>query len=507
MNKIPGSPLTLGPFSGGMNTLTDVSTVGDNELVDAVNFEVDIDGSLISRPPVVVHSSSSPNGRMLILGYAMFVVEGTALLGSCAGGIYYFKNNVWTLITNTIRATNMVQFQSKVFIPANPGETNPGGWWDLASGWHPLTTMPRGEAIIAHKGRLYIIPGLHSSTDRSRLYFSGTLDPTAWDTVNDWIDVNPGDGQAGIDLVVFNDAIFILKQDSSYILGFDTSPKLGVIRKVSDTIGASRDHCVVLYENNMYIFHSGWVYEQINYDFKRLNTKVPFFYDPQSGTGSYSEEVFLTILGDRLICRYYNRIYVFGFRTRTWTRWASAFYFGPLTELTPPLVRAINSPYYSGTCIGNDTKILQINDGYDAVQAEEMTCTILTKNYDLGVSNRFKRLFFWGCDALSMDAIQGTVTPVVHQFHTIWSSLSNQKWSDLYTWGYPLLTPVTTTSIVPIGPQMNRVFVKFLRSIRFRQVNFSLKMTTNGATARGPIRIFTLTAIVRIKETVVRAVS
>jgi hypothetical protein len=515
---MPGQPVILGPFASGLNIQSDPSALEDTELVDCVNFEVDLDGSLISRPPVVQHSSSSPNGRMLILGFAMFM-GGTCLIGSCPGGLYYFQGSSWTLITSTIRATSMVQFQSKVFIPANPGEGNPGGWWSMdAQGavapktWTPISTMPRGEGITAYKGRLFIVPGLHATSNRSRIYWSGvnpgdsTLDPTIWDTVNDYVDVNPGDGQAGVDILVFNDSLFILKQDSSYVFGFDTSPKQGVIRKVSGTIGAARDHCVVLYENNMYIFHDGWVYEQINYDFNRLNTKVPFFYDPSS-PGSFSEEVFCTKFGDRLIVRYYNRIYAFGFRTRTWTRWESNFYFGPLTEYPPALVRAINSPYYAGSCINGNTNILQANNGYDNVMKEEMSCSILTKNYDLESSNRFKRLFYWGADVLSIDSIEGTVTPVVHAWRIPWSTLKTYTWGELQTWGYPLYTPVTTTALVPIGAQSSRVFVKFLRSIRFRQLHFTLKMTTDGSTARGPARIFSLTAFVRLKENVVKAVS
>ena len=42
--------LRLGPFVGGINTASDATAVADSELVDCVNFELDIDGSLVGRP-------------------------------------------------------------------------------------------------------------------------------------------------------------------------------------------------------------------------------------------------------------------------------------------------------------------------------------------------------------------------------------------------------------------------------------------------------------------------
>lgn len=51
---MPGQPVELGPFIGGIGNRTDDSTIEDNEVVSAVNFMVAVDGTLIERPAISV---------------------------------------------------------------------------------------------------------------------------------------------------------------------------------------------------------------------------------------------------------------------------------------------------------------------------------------------------------------------------------------------------------------------------------------------------------------------
>jgi len=497
---MPGTSVVLGPFSGGINTQSDPSMVSDRELVDCVNMEVDLDGSLKSRPPVVRLADTPIGGRMLLLGFA-YLMEGTYLIGSNSGGVWSRNAaGVWNQITSTIQSTSMVQFRNQIWLPAKPGgSASPGGWWHPNSGWNPIAAMPPGNSILVHKGRLYIAPGLTAPTNRSRIYYSGadatgTLDPTIWNLTDLFVDVNEGDGQILVDIIVFNDSIVCLKQDSTYVFAFDTSPKQGVIRKLSGTIGVTRDHCVALYENNMYIYHSGEVYEVVNFDFARINAKVPFLYD-STAAGTFAEDVFLTFFADRLLVRYYNKVYAFGMRTRAWTTWETPFYFGPIIPGPIQATGAINDIFYAGSCLTNENRWFQMNDGYDAVQAEEMNCTAKTKNYDMGSSFRYKRLFYWGCDILSVDDVTGIITPVVAPI-----SIPAPNPPDIND--IQLVGTGGTGSPLPV-----RSFLKFLKALRFRQVNFQVKMTTNGTISRGPVRLFGLTAFVKSKEHAVKEAS
>ena len=70
---MPGDALQIGPFVGGLNTFSDPSAVADNELVVCDNFELDLDGSLKSRPPFIDLAQNIPlnsaGGSPNILGY------------------------------------------------------------------------------------------------------------------------------------------------------------------------------------------------------------------------------------------------------------------------------------------------------------------------------------------------------------------------------------------------------------------------------------------------------
>jgi hypothetical protein len=365
--------------------------------------------------------------------------------------------------------------------------------------------MPPGEAAVVLKDRMYIVPGLSATTNESRLSWSAFTNPASW--VGEFALIGSGDGQKLVDIVVYNDNLVLFKQDSTYTYPFESGPTAGSVRKISGTIGATKRDCVVLYEQNLYVYHEGNVYEVVNYDLSRLNTKVPFVYDGYSPS-AYADEVFLCLVGDRLVVRYYNRIYSYGLRTRTWTRWVSSLYFGPFKAAPINTTAFVNNPYYAGSCVIGDNSVFRIDDGLNDVRAEAMTCSILTKNYDLSVSHKFKRLFWWGVDAISRTAVTGIVTPVVFSFQARWIDLAGKKWNELHTWDRTVEASTGVTTVVPtvVGGGI-RKFVKFMKSVRFRQVNFIVSTTTTGTTNDGPVRIFSLTAFIGQKQTVSRDVS
>lgn len=507
-----GQPLRLGPFTGGINTLSDPSAIADVELVDCNNFELDIDGSLRCRPPIVeIIDQVSFSERMLLIGIAQ--LNGNIfIIGSNIDGVWFWTSNTWTRITSTFQATCMVQYMDKIWLVAVPGSANPGGSWDGTT-FTAISAMPKGTAATIHRERMFVVAGATSTSNSSRLTFSNPGNFSTW-TGTDFIDINPGDGQQLIDLVVYNDNLLLFKQDSSYVLAYDSRPSDAVVRKISNTLGTSKSHCVVNYENSVFIYHEGEVYEVVNYDFNRINTKVPFAFDPTSpGGAAYSEDVFLSILGDRLIVRYFNRIYVYGLRTRTWTRWSSnndkLHYFGPIVSFPSNVSVAINDQYYAGSCISSKKNMVRINDGFDGTTIEEdlststiITCSVLTKNYDMAVSHQFKRLFWWGADILSNNEAVGVATPIVAQFTVTWADLASKKWQDLNTWRYPLTDLSAVSTSVATGSGVLRKFVKFIKGLRFRQINFTVTLTSAGFLIDGPARLYSITIIVETRATV-----
>lgn len=505
-----GQPLRLGPFTGGINTLSDTSAIADAELVDCNNYELDIDGSLICRPPFQhVLNNTGFAERIVLIGVAL-LNGNTYVIGSNSGGVYYWVSNAWTLITNTFQATCMVQYANKIWLVAKIGSANPGGSWDGTT-FTAIAAIPKGSAAVIHKERMFVVPGITATTNESRLIFSNAGNFATW-TGTDFLDVRSGDGQHLVDLVVYQDNLLLFKEDSTFIFAFDIKPSDGIVRQLSSTLGTTKQHCVVNYESSVFFYHEGEVYEVVNLDFNRINAKVIFFYDPTVPVGgAFVEDVFLSIFGDRLIVRYFNRIYVYGLRTRTWTRWASSsdelHYFGPIVSYPSNVVAAVNDQYFAGSCINTKKNLIRMNDGRDAsvderdsVGAVNISCAITTKTYDLAISHQFKRLFWWGADVLSGNSVTGVATPIVASFQSTWDDLTN--WDALNTWDYPLSSPASTTTSVGASSGVMRKFVKFAKGLRFRQINFGVTILSTGKTTDGPARIYSLTALVRTAATV-----
>jgi hypothetical protein len=129
-------PLTLGPFSGGLNLASDPTDVDDAQCVEALNFDLDPNGALKSRPPFV-----SAGGRMRVgtTGNIRFIgiyyaTDGTIHpIGSDGlSTTYRFRmtDNLWVTITSTFAATAMTQFDGKAWLVhlGQPGRVLGSGW-------------------------------------------------------------------------------------------------------------------------------------------------------------------------------------------------------------------------------------------------------------------------------------------------------------------------------------------------------------------------------------------
>lgn len=513
-----GEALRLGPFIGGMNTDSDATTVADSELVDCVNFELDIDGSLAGRPPIVETTDPGGTGNILVIGRAIIAGVSYVIFARDSGGVYAFDGTSITTIQANLKSRVALQYRDNVYILPLPGSkaTQNGGRWDGTT-FTADANMPEGEAAVFHKARMYVVPGVTATTNTSRLEYTDVITSTTF-TWGNFTDISPGDGEILIDIIIYNDNLMLFKQDSTYVLAYDLNPADAIVRAISSTIGATTYRCTVAYENSVFIYHEGSVYELVNYDFSRINLKLPFEFDGSTPTSTTrKQEVFLSLLGDRLVVRYYNNIYVYGLKTRTWTRWASnseiCHNFGPLTEFPANPTQSVNTKYYAGNCLDRPD-LMYIPDGYDATTKESdstgnftITCTMKTKNYDLADSHHFKKLMWWGADVYTNQTVTAEVTPIVVTFAATWDDLSNHTWGSLGLWSQPLQTPQAQDTTVSDSSYVLRRFVKFRKALRFRQLFFEITMQYDGTTVQGPCRLFTLTAIMASKQTVSKQVS
>jgi hypothetical protein len=510
---MPGQPVKLGPFSGGLNSLSDPTALSDQELADIINFELDLDGSLGSRPPITSETTGI-TAHLRLLGY-FINTDGTYYLlasNSTAGGTsnrtYYYTGGAWTAIANSCEAIAVVQFNDKMWLCANPNSasTTNSGWWTPAAGFTAVAAMPKGKAIIAHKNRLWVAPGKGVTPNGSRIRFSSVTDPTVWDT-NNYLDVAAGDGQNVTDIVVYQNSLMIFKNDSTYVFSYDSAPDRGTISRISATQGASDINCVVPFENVLFVYHEGNVYELINYNYTRINIKVPFTTD-NSYVGTWITTVALSIFNERLIIRHFDRVYVYNLRTRTWSRWDSGTQFAYfIVEPKNNLVTDIPTAYATSV-LSSGRNLLRIRDVYDNVSTESMACYLKTKNYDYQTPN-FKKLFWWGADIVASGDVDVIANPIVYKAEISWDQLVNTAtgWDAIQTWDQPLeALPVVTDGINAAGAGKRR-FIKFLKALRFRQIFFEVTIDNDGSIATAPAKVFNLVTYVSTKAHPVQKIS
>lgn len=499
-----GEASRLGPFNGGMNTLSDPSAVADSELVDCLNFELDLDGSLQSRPPIVERGTGPTGTTARILGFFIGPTGTAYLLASNDGGTWYYDGTSWTLITATVSASSFVQYQDKAWLVPPVGASAPGGSWSPTDVFTAVAAIPQGSAAIVHKERMWVAPG-----NSARIKFSNPGDLTVWDA-NNFFDVNAGDGEKAIDLRSYQGSILIFRTDSTYQFSYESDPGRGQVSSISQTVGTTSDDCQVAYENVIFVYHEGNVYEMVNYTFTRVNFKVPFQFE-SAAPGSYVTPVSLSIFGDRLVVRYYDRIYVFGLRTRTWTRWSSNRYFGKLLEVPSNALNNTTPTFYAGSILSNVQKIYQVIDGFDNTNTEAMTCSVRTKNYDYQVSQGYKRLYWWGIDVIASNEVNAVATPITYGAEVRWSDLAAFTWAQLAgnSWAQPLVPNLQVESVVDATAGAIRKFIKLYKSMRFRQIFYEASIMTDGKSASGqpPVRLFNFITVVGTRQAVSKTIS
>lgn len=506
---MPGTPVRLGPFKGGLNSASDPSAIADDELSVCENFEFDVDGSLTSRPPIISYTDAPVAQNMHLLGFFIDSSGAYWLVGSTDSAIYYDNSGSWVQITTGFRASAMVQYANKAWIIAEPGSSNPGGSWvpttaGAAGTFTAISSMPYGMAGTIFKDRLYIAAGSLATTNESRINFSNNGDPATW-TSSDFIDVNPGDGEKIIDIYASGNTLYCFKNDSTWVFSYNSAPTDGTLQQISAIIGVSDIECITQFENTIYVYHEGFIYELVNYIHTKLNYKVNF---TPSGSTSYVRPVALSRVVDRLVLRYFDKVYVFNLRTRTWTTWVTTKNFCKFTQIPKSSTSSDAMAYISGSCVTDDKSTFKFTDEY-ASASESMTCTIRTKYFDFNSPNLFKRLHWWGVDVISQGVVSGTVTPVIYSFSVTWGDLASYTWGDLasFTWGQPLNTVPSVSDSISTSGSNGRRFLKFLKSIRFRNVYFDISIDTDGTVSKSPVKIFTVNPVITQKQQVSASIS
>lgn len=514
---MPGTSIQVGPFVGGLNTFSDPTAIADNELTVCNNFELDLDGSLKSRPPIEDIDVDFPldtTGDIEFLGTFQISQSQAYLIASDGNSkTYYFDGTSWTLITNTIAAAGFVQFDDKAWLTAPVGSANPGGYWTVSGGFTADANMPKGETVVSFKGRLWIAEGKDSTNQGTRLYRSKTLaDPSLWVASNDFTDIGTGDGQNIVELIVYFNTLIIFRTNSTFGLQYTTDPAAAVVSQILPTVGLNSRYAITQFESYIYFMYDEKAYEFANNRASQINVKTPFEAVSTSGLhNNYAVSEF----NRRIIFTYFDQMYVYSLQTRSWTKWVSDT-FGSLCKMATwsnDQDKAIVFTHSNTEVPAGGSRVaplLRITDEYVSGVSETMTCDIQTKNFNYQASSIYKRLFWWGLDARFKGTVVGTAYPITQTYVTTWQNLLSYTWNTVLgnVWENPAsgASPVST-SVTETALTFRRVFTKFLKSLRFRQIYFTVSFETTGTNADAPVRLFSLMTYVNPKQTVSKEIT
>jgi len=311
---------------------------------------------------------------------------------------------------------------------------------------------------------------------------------------------------------VYFNTLIIFRTESTFGLQYTSDPAAAVVSLIIPKVGLNSKDSLTQFETYIYFMYENKAYEFVNNRAAQINVKVPFF---STTTTDIYLPYAVSEFNQRILFTYFDQVFVYNLRTRSWTIWKSQTYgsLGQFLARSNTQDKSIVLGHKNVTVpLGGSRSapLLQITDEYSSVQ-EPMDCIIETKNFNYQASAIFKRLFWWGLDATFKGTVVGTAAPITQSFQVTWQTLlDNETWGSMlqYTWASPQAgSPAINTSVTESSATFRRVFVKFLKSLRFRQIFFRVKFTTNGSSTEAPVRLFSLTTYVNPKQTVSKEIS
>jgi hypothetical protein len=340
---MPGKSVMVGPFQGGLNNVSLSGESKDSEVVELINMEVAEDTSLRSRPPFEYVPSTYIDGSTVgqkwqTLGIYRYSATEWYLIcvkptGASTADVIAVLNADFTVAPITIKSLTVTsvnkvnafaQIDDVAYFLVDPSATISGFKWVKGGSTTDIAAMKKGKCMVSYKSRLWVA-GANSSNLSSRMYFSAIdtvgYKPEVWNT-DDYFDVAAGEGGFITALLPLNSNILVFKNDGTWRFSYPSAPKNGQVDKVSGSIGAANDRCVLEFENYVYVYDQGRFYELVNSTYTHLNRFVRFALDSKSVDG-VAPDAEISLVNRRIVVRYFNTLYVYSIDTRSWSQWRS----------------------------------------------------------------------------------------------------------------------------------------------------------------------------------------
>lgn len=105
-------------------------------------------------------------------------------------------------------------------------------------------------------------------------------------------------------------------------------------------VGLASKDCLISYENYLYFMFDEKAYQFVNNNAQQINLKVPFTAENRA---NISLPYAVSLFNNRAIFHYFDTMYVYSLRTKTWTRWKSLQY-GAIGQIMSPAESSPTKP-------------------------------------------------------------------------------------------------------------------------------------------------------------------
>lgn len=278
------STFTTADFQGGLNLNADPFQLGKNETSDCLNVDFDPLGGFHQRDAINSYAPTwfsgtfpslwqfaTPNGEYSQVMYQAYfspgVMGGTSaipmdaapstVVGDVLNGRMYattFRDpqNLSTACCYIQRNAEHVPIRWNGTVGHRLVDPSPSGWNEnFAAPAH--NKMPKAKFITTHRNYVFVANTVENGTSyTSRIRWSHPGFPEDW-RADDWIDIEPGAGDAITAIASWQDRLLIFKNNAVFmLLGYDAD-SFEVVN-VSRTIGALNQGAVAVAEEGVFFF-------------------------------------------------------------------------------------------------------------------------------------------------------------------------------------------------------------------------------------------------------------
>jgi hypothetical protein len=264
------------PWTGGLNSSDNYSSIPQNQLSRAENYYLDQNGARVRRPTLKanwmsgtkpIDNSTNPIGiHEFVYGTSsktrvFIVVDGKGNVYSVvpSTGVSTQLTVAGTAWSTSLTSCSMVTFNNRVFIAVGAGTAQVMKMYSGTGNVEDVTgSPPSATALGVWQGRLFC----NNPADLDRLYYSETYDHTKWSGAGDSgaIELGVGDGNlSGITCITdpLKGDLYIGKTDRIYrIPGGSNDPAFWTPILISSSIGIIGPNAFALIDQDDLVFAS-----------------------------------------------------------------------------------------------------------------------------------------------------------------------------------------------------------------------------------------------------------